>query len=772
MKYGNTGTTKEGMDMDIILDLLDGRSLEAKLVRPFSPADGEVDVFVKGFGEIQKFLFPEICCVMMKCDHEGMFKAQDDLLQEEVTTHVSKMYNVYVPEEQSYPTGFFGMSVQEDTPYRFIFFTRFGVKTRCQKRVVGEILQSKGLISVDSMQSALNKQQVLKKQRLGSIIRDNIGLPEHAVEDALKEAEKSQKILRGTRVGEILVSFGLVTQDQVEAALSTKQKNENKKIGELLIELGYISEENLLAALATKFRIQLVDLSNLVPNMKAIAALPYDVVRQLNVFPVADRGDRLLVATSEPTESSIEKHLWFYTGRKIEMVIASSKQITAAIDKYYPKTGFVVGESFGHLPVDIEIENECEDDEIAESDSQVVHLVNTILLDAYRRRASDIHFEPGFRDDPFNVRYRIDGICQVAHQLSSFYKRAIIARLKIMANLDITERRKPMSGRIIIKSQSNRIEYRIETTPTASGTEDAVLRILGYSKPVPLEEMGFSAANLKAFRVALAQPYGIILCVGPTGSGKTTTLHSALAQLNTPERKIWTVEDPVEIMQSGLRQVQTQSKIGLTFTEVLRSFLRLDPDVIMVGEMRDAETAKTAIEASLTGHLILSSLHTNSATETIVRLIEMGMNPFIFADALLLIVAQRLARKLCDQCKKSYIPSEEEFAMLVQLYGSTWFKEHKMKPYSRDLRLAKKEGCDKCNGTGYRGRLALHEIARGTEKLKEAIKKGAETEELRILTIQEGMKTLLMDGVIKIFDGLTDVDEVLKVCSSQTMSGF
>lgn len=752
--------------MDIILDLLDGRSLEAKLARPFNPADGEVDVFVEGFKGVQKFLFPEICCVLMKPDQKGMTDTDHGLLQEEVTTRVGKKYQVQISEAQSYPNGFFGLSVEQDMPYRLIFFTSCCLKTRCQKRVVGEILQSKGAITHDSIQNGLEKLQVLKKRKLGSIIRDNVGLPEDAVEEALKEAELSPKKYRGARVGEILISYGLVTKEQVEEALTIKKMNEKKKIGELLIELGYISEENLLAALATKFRVQIVDLIDLVPNMKAIASLPYDVVRRLKVFPVADKGDRLCVATSEPTEYDIEKHLQFYTGRKIEMVIATSKQIAAAIDKYYPETGFVMGDFIGNLTVDLEFEDTNETEDLTETDSQIVNLVNIILLDAYKQRASDVHFEPGLWDDPFNIRYRVDGICQVAHQLPSFYKRAIIARLKIMANLDITERRKPLSGKILLKYQSNRIEYRIETTPTIGGHEDAVLRILAYSKPLPLEMMGFSSANLKAFKLALTQPYGIILCVGPTGSGKTTTLHSALAQLNTPERKIWTVEDPVEITQPGLRQVQTQSKIGLNFAEVLRSFLRLDPDVIMVGEMRDAETAKTAIEASLTGHLILSTLHTNSATETIVRLIEMGMDSFSFADALRIIVAQRLVRRLCDQCKKSYHPSEEEFAMLVRLYDSVLYKEHNMKPYSRDVRLMKKEGCEKCNGTGYRGRVALHEVAVGTEKLKKAIKKGADADELRILAIQEGMKTLIMDGVKKIFNGLTDVDQVLKVCSS------
>jgi type II secretory ATPase GspE/PulE/Tfp pilus assembly ATPase PilB-like protein len=339
-----------------------------------------------------------------------------------------------------------------------------------------------------------------------------------------------------------------------------------------------------------------------------------------------------------------------------------------------------------------------------------------------------------------------------------------------MANLDITERRQPQSGKILLKFKNNRVEYRLETTPTTGNNEDAVLRVLASSKPVPLDKMGLYPAYEKAFRNMLTQPYGIILCVGPTGSGKTTTLHSALGHLNTPDRKIWTVEDPVEITQPGLRQVQVQDQIGLTFAKVLRSFLRSDPDVIMIGEMRDRETATTAIEASLTGHLVLSTLHTNSAPETIVRLIEMGMDPYNFADALLGIMAQRLARKLCDNCKVSYHPSEEEFGELIRFYDPYWFKEHKIEPYSPKTMLMKKGGCEKCNGTGYRGRLALHELIIGTENIKKAIKNSIPVEDIKVLAMQEGMRTLLMDGVQKALGGLTDLSNVLKVCVSQTVT--
>jgi type II secretory ATPase GspE/PulE/Tfp pilus assembly ATPase PilB-like protein len=763
------------MKVDAILELSDRRRLEVNLAKPFMPEDSGVDVLVKGSTGMQKFLFPEICCLLMKHNAKGMFANLQNTSQEDVTTIIGNTYQVFVSEEHSFSTGFFGLSVKQDIPHRLIFFPTFGVKVRCQTKAVGEILQSQGQISADSIQNALSEQQKLKKRLLGEIISEANMMPRSVVEDTLKEAYKSGKIPRGAKIGEILVTVGLISQEQVDHALAIKEKNKKRKIGELLMELGHITEESLLAALAAKFRIDMLDLSNFVPNMKALEALPYDVVYRLNVFPVMDKGDRLVVATSQPTDYSIEEHLRFYTGRRIEMVIATSKQISEAIEKYYhqEETGAETGmdDLLGELLADqeIEVEEETEASGLSESDSAIVNLVNKFLFDAYNRGASDIHFEPGIQDQPSQIRYRVDGICAVMHQIPKLYKKAIISRLKIMAALDITERRKPQSGKILLRSKTSRIEYRLEITPTTGGNEDAVLRILASSKPLPLEQMGFSDSNLKAFQAALSQPYGIILCVGPTGSGKTTTLHSALARINTPDRKIWTAEDPVEITQRGLRQVQIHSKIGLTFAEVLRSFLRADPDVIMIGEMRDSETAKIAIEASLTGHLVLSTLHTNSAPETIVRLIEMGMDPFNFADAMLSIIAQRLARRLCDYCKKPYLPTEDEFSELVHLYGAQWFKEHNMEPYSRDVRFMKKEGCEKCNGTGYKGRLALHELAAGTEKLKKAIKNEAHVEELRILAVQEGMRTLLMDGIQKIFQGLTDVNQVLRVCSSQTI---
>jgi type II secretory ATPase GspE/PulE/Tfp pilus assembly ATPase PilB-like protein len=485
----------------------------------------------------------------------------------------------------------------------------------------------------------------------------------------------------------------------------------------------------------------------------------------MQVLPVEIHGRTLVVATSQPTDPTISENLRFSTNYQIELVVSRSNKIQEAIENHYLRTDSQVRELIGELSDSAIMEDEEADDaQFSESDSQIISLVNKILIDAYKKEVSDIHFEPGLGKLPLSVRYRIDGVCQVVHKISPAYKFAIISRVKIMARLDIAEHRRPQSGKILLRYEGKKVEFRVEITPTVGGNEDAVLRILAASKPLPLLRMGFSDKNRQGFENILAKPYGIILCVGPTGSGKTTTLHSALGHINKPDRKIWTAEDPVEITQPGLRQVQVHSRIGFGFKEALRSFLRADPDVIMIGEMRDAETAKTAIEASLTGHLVFSTLHTNSAPETVVRLIEMGMDAFNFADAMLGILAQRLARRLCEQCHAPYQPSREEYDELVHAYGKKWYEQHGLPTYNDDLRLMKAVGCRTCNNTGYRGRIAIHELLTGSEPIKTGIKKGMMAEDLKNLAIEEGMTTLKMDGIQKVFAGHTDLQQVLRVC--------
>ena len=413
--------------------------------------------------------------------------------------------------------------------------------------------------------------------------------------------------------------------------------------------------------------------------------------------------------------------------------------------------------------VEVDTFEDYEENAITETDSTIVKLVNKVLIDAYDQGVSDIHIEPGIGKDNMWVRFRKDGICRIYQEIPPMYKQAFLSRIKIMARLDIAERRMPQDGKIKMRYGKKEIEYRVATCPTVGGNEDAVLRILSASKPIPLDKMNFSSRNLKLIQSTIQKPYGLILVVGPTGSGKTTTLHSALGYINKPDKKIWTAEDPVEITQKGLRQVQMLNKIGLDFARAIRSFLRGDPDVIMVGEMRDTETCAIGLEASLTGHLVFSTLHTNSAPETITRLFDMGMNPLNFADALLLIAAQRLVRTLCKNCKTDHHPSKEEFDQLVREYGEKEFPKLGVK-YSDGLMIKKAVGCDQCGKTGYAGRTGLHEVLEGTDTIKRMIMKQALVEELREQALKDGMTTLKQDGIWKIFKGDCDLKQVLTVC--------
>jgi type II secretory ATPase GspE/PulE/Tfp pilus assembly ATPase PilB-like protein len=411
--------------------------------------------------------------------------------------------------------------------------------------------------------------------------------------------------------------------------------------------------------------------------------------------------------------------------------------------------------------------NEIEEAEnaVGEEDNAVVKLVNKIILDAHARGASDIHIEPFTGKESARVRIRIDGDCTVYQTIPFNYRSAVVSRIKIMSDLDIAERRKPQDGKIKFKKFGGKdIELRVATLPTQGGMEDVVMRILDGNEPLPLDQIGFSESNYKNFMEAISNPYGIIFVCGPTGSGKTTTLHNAMRQLNKTKTKIWTAEDPIEITQKGLRQLQVNPKIGLDFAAAMRSFLRADPDVIMVGEMRDRETTSIGIQASLTGHLVLSTLHTNSAPESITRLLDMGMDPFNFSDAILCILAQRLARTLCKKCRQPYHLSLVEYTSLAREYGLNYFNDKANIPFKDDLMLNKPAGCDDCNGYGYRGRMALHELLMGTDEIKLLIQNRAKIDAIRTQAIKDGMTTLKQDGIEKIFRGHLDLLQVRKVC--------
>jgi type II secretory ATPase GspE/PulE/Tfp pilus assembly ATPase PilB-like protein len=405
-----------------------------------------------------------------------------------------------------------------------------------------------------------------------------------------------------------------------------------------------------------------------------------------------------------------------------------------------------------------------EDEGFDEASGRIVKLVDQVVIAAYRKNSSDIHIEPSSITKSTSVRFRLDGVCQEYMKVPNSMVRGIISRIKIMSNLDIAERRLPQDGKIKFRRKGvPTFELRVATLPTQGGYEDVVMRILASAGAMQINEMGLTNRNAEVMKRIIAKPYGLILAVGPTGSGKTTSLHAILSYINKPGIKIWTAEDPIEITQSGLRQVEVKPKIGLDFARVMRAFLRADPDVIMIGEMRDEETASIGIEASLTGHLVFSTLHTNSAPETITRLLDMGLNPLNFSDAFLGVLAQRLTRRVCKDCMEEYPLTKDDYEMIYVDYGEKFWGQTGIE-YDPDMTLYRPAGCDSCSNTGYRGRMGIHELMEGTPKIKLMIKKQANTEMLFAQAMKEGMSTLRQDGIMKVFKGLTDMSEVRRVC--------
>ena len=482
--------------------------------------------------------------------------------------------------------------------------------------------------------------------------------------------------------------------------------------------------------------------------------------------PLRSEGNKVVIAIDNPQDlAKIDEIKALFPGRELGLFVALRPDIINFIKLFTHADQSLEG--IDEILADMKEEEaaiEEAESMVGEEDSAVVKLVNKIILDANNRGASDIHFEPYPGREETEVRIRVDGACTLYQKIPFQLRNAVLSRLKIMADLDIAERRKPQDGKIKFKKYGGKdIELRVATVPTQGGMEDIVLRILAAGEPIPLKRIGFSHRNYDKFVESVTKPYGIIFVCGPTGSGKTTTLHSAMSYINKTDTKIWTAEDPVEITQRGLRQVQVKPQIGFDFAAAMRSFLRADPDVIMVGEMRDKETTHIGIEASLTGHLVLSTLHTNNAPESITRLLDMGMDPFNFADAILCILAQRLVRTLCRECKKTYAPTQTQYDELVREYEKEAFDANVQIPYQEDLKLYKAVGCEACNNGGYLGRMGIHELLVGTDEMKQLIQGKERVEAIRDQALKDGMTTLKQDGVEKIFGGNCDLLQVRKV---------
>ena len=561
-----------------------------------------------------------------------------------------------------------------------------------------------------------------------------------------------------------LVYRGLISQADVLAAVHDSKDN-SLDLETILLDHYGISKHALGSALSDFYQCPYLPYDErTVIDADLLKTLNLEYLKKNLWLPITRRGSLIDVLTSDPHD--LDKG-WdvrrTFPGMTIRYAVGLRRDIEQFLHLATGQgTSGSIGAILGELIKEIHLESDIDSvsGTIDENDSAIVRLTNQVIAEADRLGASDIHIEPYADRKDMTVRLRIDGTCFTYMRIPAANRRAVVSRIKVMANLDIAERRKPQDGKIKYRLAKDReIEIRVATLPTSGQDEDVVLRLLTAKQPLPLDAMEFAPATLQAIQTIAEKPYGIILCVGPTGSGKTTTLHAILKHINTDERKIWTAEDPIEITQDGLRQVQVHPKIGLTFAAAMRAFLRADPDVIMIGEMRDKETADIAIEASLTGHLVLSTLHTNSAVETVTRLLDLGCDSFNFADAMLGVLAQRLCKRICTRCKEAYHPRRQEYDELAQGYGAQAWPTLGVE-YRADWRLYRGRGCESCNQTGFKGRIPLHELLRGSEEMKQHIQSRAKTADMFSLAMKEGMSTLVQDGIRKVLRGETTYRQV------------
>jgi type IV pilus assembly protein PilB len=563
------------------------------------------------------------------------------------------------------------------------------------------------------------------------------------------------------RLGDLLIEEGLITDAQLAKALGEQQKSANEKLGSILVRLKFVNEDQLIKFLARQYRVPSVTLSKITIEPDVLKLIPAQVAQKYEVLPVKRAGDVLTLAMADPSNEFAINAVVQATKLQVSQVVAFQAAIQQAIARYYgaqPASGNMMSK-LSNVPEMEVVEGDEEDEsssvnvfDLTQSaeEAPVVKLVNLVLSEAIEKGASDIHWEP--YQKVFRIRFRIDG---VLHEMITPPKRlepAILSRIKIMSNLNIAERRRPQDGRIKLRLVGREIDFRVSTLPTIFG-EKAVLRILDKDAlKLDLSALGFDPWSMERFTAAIHQPYGMILITGPTGSGKTTTLYSAIHTINSPEVNIMTAEDPVEYNLAGVNQVQINDQVGRTFAATLRSFLRQDPDIILVGETRDLETAQIGIRAALTGHLVLTTLHTNDCPSTVARLMDMGVPPFLLASSLLLILAQRLGRRVCKECREPFEIDEEQLTAL----GHTPTGAGKITIYNG-------KGCSTCNFTGLKGRVAIYEVMAITEELRHLIIRNAPTGEIRALAQAQGMKTLRQAGLVKVTEGVTTIDEVLRV---------
>ncbi|MDF2634686.1 MAG: type secretion system protein [Pelosinus sp.] len=559
--------------------------------------------------------------------------------------------------------------------------------------------------------------------------------------------------MKRKRLGELLLENNLITRQQLETALDI-QKKKGTRLGKVLSDLNYVSENAMIEVLEFQLGIPHIDLSAITISPAVTALIPVFLAERHQVIPVKLTGNKITLAMADPTNFYAIDDIRMASSFDVEPVIATEKDILQAIRKCYGVQDLVEKAVNKIRPEDMSLTAELQ----TADDAPIIGLVNSLMNQAIKDLASDIHIEP--QDKTLRVRFRIDGMLREIGSFPRDIHPAIVARIKIISDMDIAEKRVPQDGRIQIKEANRDVDVRVSTLPTIMG-EKVVMRLLDQNAVIlDIKKLGFSTEHLNKYHKFYSQSYGMVLVTGPTGSGKTTTLYSTLAEVNSLNKNIITLEDPVEYRLGGINQVQVNAKAGLTFASGLRSILRQDPNIVLVGEIRDSETADIAIRAALTGHLVFSTLHTNDAAGTITRLLDMDVEPFLVASSVLGVVAQRLVRLICSECKKSYIPTPDSLERLFLTVGP-----------DTPITLYRGIGCARCNHTGYRGRMAIHEVMPITSQIREAINCKASSDEINNIAITQGMTTICQDGIQKALAGLTDISEIMRVAYAEATGG-
>jgi type IV pilus assembly protein PilB len=559
--------------------------------------------------------------------------------------------------------------------------------------------------------------------------------------------------MKRKRLGELLLENNLITQQQLETALDIQKKN-GTRLGKVLSDLKFISENAMIEVLEFQLGVPHIDLSAVSIKPSVAALIPVTLAERHQVIPIKFAGNKITLAMADPTNFYAIDDIRMTSSFDVEPVIATEKDILQAIRKCYGVQDLVEKAVNKMRPEDMSLTAELQ----TADDAPIISLVNSLMNQAIKDLASDIHIEP--QDKTLRVRFRIDGMLREVGSFPRDIHPAIVARVKIISDMDIAEKRVPQDGRIKIKEAGRDVDVRVSTLPTIMG-EKVVMRLLDQNAVIlDIKKLGFSSEHLNKYHRLYSQSYGMVLVTGPTGSGKTTTLYSTLAEVNSPNKNIITLEDPVEYRLYGINQVQVNSKAGLTFASGLRSILRQDPNIVLVGEIRDSETADIAIRAALTGHLVFSTLHTNDAAGTITRLLDMDVEPFLAASSILGVVAQRLVRLICPECKKSYTPTPDSLERLFLTVGP-----------DVPIILYQGSGCARCNHTGYRGRMAIHEVMPITSQIREAINRRASSDEISSIAMNQGMTTMCQDGIQKALAGLTDISEIMRVAYAEATGG-